>query len=122
MIRVTITVVASDNSGSVTSKIYSVASSDPSNTTGDGNSNGDWNVLGPLTLDLRAERASQSVGRTYTITIQSKDAFGNVAYSTVTATDLQPITACSSAGPGAVREKALPVPAHFRRAERLAED
>jgi len=86
MILVTITVGSSGNSGSFTSKIYSVASSDPTNTTGDGNTGGDWFVLGPLTLDLRAERASQSVGRTYTIIIQSKDAFGNVTYSTVTVT------------------------------------
>lgn len=86
MILVTITVVASDNSGFVTSKIISVTSSDPTNTTGDGNTGGDWVVLGPLTLDLRAERASQSVGRTYTITIQTTDSFGNITYSTVTAT------------------------------------
>jgi hypothetical protein len=86
MLLVTLTVVGTDNSGSFTSKIYSVTSSDPTNTTGDGNTGGDWFVLGPLTLDLRAERASQSVGRTYTITIQATDRFGNSAYPTVTVT------------------------------------
>ncbi len=83
MISVTITVVAS---GSFTSRLYSVTSSDPTNTTGDGNTGGDWFFTGPLTLQLPAERASQSVGRVYTITIKSTDAAGNVIFSTVTVT------------------------------------
>jgi hypothetical protein len=86
IILVTITVVGTDNSGTFTSKITSVTSSDPTNTTGDGNTGGDWLVVGPLTVDLRAERASQSVGRTYTITVQSTDPYGNAVNSTVTVT------------------------------------
>ncbi len=84
MILVTVTVNATDNSGSVTSKIVSVASSDPTNTTGDGNTSGDWFITGPLTVDLRAERASSGVGRTYTLTIQATDPSGNAATGTVT--------------------------------------
>jgi uncharacterized repeat protein (TIGR01451 family) len=80
MISVTITVTAS---GTFTSTLYSVTSSDPTNTTGDGNTGGDWFFTGPLTLDLRAERASQSVGRVYTITIKSTDTVGKVIFSTV---------------------------------------
>jgi hypothetical protein len=86
IILVTITVVGTDNSGTFTSKITSVTSSDPTNTTGDGNTGGDWFIVGPLTVDLRAERASQSVGRTYTITVQSIDPYGNAVNSTVTVT------------------------------------
>jgi hypothetical protein len=86
MILVTITVVGSDNSGSFTSKIVSVTSSDPTNTTGDGNTGGDWFVTGPLTLDLRAERAQAGVGRVYTITIQSTDPYGNATTSQLTVT------------------------------------
>jgi hypothetical protein len=84
MILVTITVNGTDNSGSFTSKIVKVTSSDPTNTTGDGNTGGDWFVTGPLTLYLRAERAQAGVGRVYTITVQSTDASGNVISSQLT--------------------------------------
>jgi len=63
-----------------------VTSSDPTNTTGDGNTGGDWDVVGPLTLYLRAERAQAGVGRVYTITVTSTDPSGNSTVSTVTAT------------------------------------
>jgi uncharacterized repeat protein (TIGR01451 family) len=85
MIFVTITVVGTDNSGSFTSQITKVTSSDPTNTTGDGSTSGDWFVTGPLTLYLRAERAQVGTGRVYTITIQSTDPSGNVTTSQVTA-------------------------------------
>ena len=86
MILVTIKVVGTDNSGSFTSKIYSVTSSDPTTTTGAGSAGGDWLVVSPLTLDLRAQSASHRVGRTYTIKVQSTDPSGNITYSTVTVT------------------------------------
>jgi hypothetical protein len=84
MILVTVTVNATDNSGLVSSRIVSVTSSDPTNTTGDGNTGGDWFITGPLTVELRAERASSGVGRTYTLTIQATDPSGNAATGRVT--------------------------------------
>ncbi len=85
MVPVTITVSASDNSGgSVASSITGVASSEPQNGLGDGDQYPDWEITGPLTLNLRAERAQNGPGRIYTITVQSQDASGNVATGTVT--------------------------------------
>jgi hypothetical protein len=84
MVNVTISVNLSSGAGAVTSKIIKVTSSDPTNTTGDGNTGGDWFVTGPLTLQLRAERSQSGVGRTYTITVQSTDASGNVTTGTTT--------------------------------------
>jgi hypothetical protein len=85
MVTVTITVGLSSGAGAVTSSIVKVTSSDPTNTTGDGNTGGDWLfVEGTLTVQLRAERAQSGVGRTYTITVQSTDASGNVTTGTNT--------------------------------------
>jgi hypothetical protein len=84
MVLVTVAVQAADNAGPVTSRIISVTSSDPTNTTGDGNTGGDWYINGPLTVYLRAERSQSGVGRTYTITVQSTDAAGNTATRSTT--------------------------------------
>jgi hypothetical protein len=46
----------------------------------------DWVITGDLTLQLRAERAGNGGGRVYTITVESKDAAGNVSTGTVTVT------------------------------------
>jgi hypothetical protein len=85
MVLVTISVSATDNSGApVTSSIVNVTSSEPQNGLGDGDQYPDWQITGPLTLYLRSERAQNGPGRTYTITVQSKDTSGNTATGTVT--------------------------------------
>ena len=84
MVLITITVNATDNSGTVNSTITSVTSSDPTTTTGLGSPSGDWYVTGPLTLYVRSERIQSGVGRTYTITIQTSDPSGNTKTGTVT--------------------------------------
>jgi len=84
MVPVTITVNLTANAGAVTARIVKVTSSDPSNTTGDGNTGGDWFVTGPLTLQLRAERGASGIGRTYTITVEITDPSGNVITGSVT--------------------------------------
>ncbi|MGE5357526.1 MAG: lamin tail domain-containing protein [Bacteroidales bacterium] len=45
---------------------------------------GDWQVTGPLTLNLRAERLGQGKGRTYTIGVACTDASGNVSLPALT--------------------------------------
>jgi hypothetical protein len=63
-----------------------VTSSEPANGTGDGNTSSDWEITGPLTVDLRAERAGTGSGRIYTITVECRDASGNVSTGTVQVT------------------------------------
>ena len=58
-------------------QIKSVASNEPTNGTGDGNTDPDWVITGPLTLQLRAERAGNKTGRIYTITVECTDGSGN---------------------------------------------
>jgi hypothetical protein len=87
MVNVTVSVIASDAvDPSPISYIYSVSSNQPINGTGDGDTAPDWQITGPLTLQLRSERAGGTAGvpRIYTITVATTDASGNTSYGTVT--------------------------------------
>jgi probable HAF family extracellular repeat protein len=83
-VHVTVAVAASDNCDAApVSRIISVTSDEPVTGPGDKTSP-DWVITGDLTVDLRAERASRGDGRTYTITVQSADASGNVCTANCT--------------------------------------
>jgi len=69
--------VSDDRDPSPVCRILSVASSEPQNAPGDGNTGSDWNITGPLALELRAERSGGGAGRTYTITVECADTSGN---------------------------------------------
>jgi len=80
---ITINVVATDLvDPAPVSHIISVSSNQPANGTGDGNTSPDWVITGPLSLQVRSERAGGSE-RIYTITIETTDASGNTATGTV---------------------------------------
>jgi hypothetical protein len=80
MIPVTVTAVATDTADvAPVTQIILVSSNEPGTGT-------DWQVTGPLTLELRAERAGNADGRIYTITVESRDASGNATTHTVTVT------------------------------------
>lgn len=64
-------------------QIISVSSNEPVDGAGDGHTAPDWEVTGPLTLNLRAERAGGGIGRTYSITVQCEDDFSNTTSRTV---------------------------------------
>lgn len=57
----------------------SVASSEPANARGDGQTHIDFSIEGDLAVLLRAERSGQGVSRTYTITLECADAAGNTS-------------------------------------------
>lgn len=78
MVPVTVAVSASDNSGTKPScKITSVASNEPDNGLGDGDTAPDWEITGDLIVNLRAERSGNGSGRVYSITTQCTDTSGN---------------------------------------------
>ena len=84
MVIVAVTVVAVDTvDPSPVSQIVSVTSNQPINGTGDGDVAPDWVITGPLTLQLRSERA-QGFDRTYTITVETTDDAGNTSTATTT--------------------------------------
>lgn len=81
MVPITIDVTATDNSNfNSASKVIAVTSNQP--VTGP---NGDWEITGDLTLNLRAQRSGGGA-RIYTITVESIDALGNVSTDTVIVT------------------------------------
>jgi rhamnogalacturonan endolyase len=84
MVEVNITAVVSDivDPAPVT-RIISVESNEPVNGEDDGNTAPDWEITGDLTLNLRAERSGVGTGRIYTITVESRDRFGNASTQTV---------------------------------------
>jgi len=84
MVDVTVRVIATDLvDPAPVSYIESVSSNQPLNGTGDGDTSPDWQITGPLTLQLRSERAGNVV-RTYTITVTTRDSSGNTSQGTVT--------------------------------------
>jgi len=57
--------------------VLSVASNEPVNGTGDGDTAPDWAIVDSTHVRLRAERAASGGGRTYTITVTCTDTAGN---------------------------------------------
>jgi len=78
MVPVTVNVTATDNCDpNLDCRITSVASNEPVDGLGDGDTSPDWEITGNLSLKLRAERSGTGNGRIYTITLLCKDASGN---------------------------------------------
>jgi len=67
-------------------RIVSVTSNEPVKGSCDGDTSPDWILTGHLTLKLRAERSAHGRGRIYTITVASRDRFGNSSLRTTTVT------------------------------------
>ena len=72
----------SDNCGTPAVTL-SVASSEPLNGLGDGDTAPDWEVIDAHRVRLRADRAATGAGRTYTIAITATDSVGNRSMQTV---------------------------------------
>lgn len=84
MVPVTVSIVAVDNCDPApTCSIVSIVSSDPVTSQGDKTSP-DWEITGPLTADLRAERSKGNVPRIYTLKVACTDASGNTTETTLT--------------------------------------
>ncbi len=83
MVAVTVSAATTDASA-VTYRITRVTSNEPDNGLGDGDTANDIKITGAMTVDLRAERSGKGSGRVYTITVEAKDAAGNVSTKTVT--------------------------------------
>jgi len=83
MVNVSVDYTITDNCGPVTVTL-SVASNEPVNATGDGNTAPDWQVVTDHLVQLRAERAGSGTGRIYTITITATDSAGASASANVT--------------------------------------
>jgi len=77
MVPITFVVNATDNcSSTITSQITHVSSNEPETGGGD-NTTPDFEITGPLSVTLRAERSESGLGRVYTIGVRSTDEAGN---------------------------------------------
>lgn len=61
-----------------------VASNEPVNGLGDGDTAPDWQITGDLTVKLRSERSGTGSGRIYTLSLVCEDAAGNAAQGSAT--------------------------------------
>jgi hypothetical protein len=83
-VEVTVTVTVYDICDpSPTLTFLSIASNEPANSIGDGNTIYDIVIINDFTFNLRAERSGPGSGRTYTITYQATDISGNTAITSV---------------------------------------
>ncbi len=85
LVDVTIAYATADNCATGRCTL-SVVSSEPVDGTDDGDTAPDWEIVGPSTVRLRAERAGTGSGRVYTVMISCADAAGNIAARSVTVT------------------------------------
>lgn len=87
MVAVRVGVSASDVCDPTPScHITSVSSNEPENGLGDGDTSPDWQITGPLTVNLRAERSGTGSGRVYTIHVICTDHSGNSSTGSVDVT------------------------------------
>jgi HYR domain-containing protein len=87
MIDVTINYTTSGGCGSVNCSITSITSNEPINSTGDGNTPADVQIVDAHHVRLRAERSGTGgTGRTYSITITCTDGGGHTATTVVVVT------------------------------------
>ena len=85
MVPVTVTASVADAvDPSPTTHILSVSSNEAAEGSGDGHTDADAQITGPMTVNLRAERSGTGSGRFYTITVGSRDRSGNASVETVT--------------------------------------
>ena len=54
------------------------------NGQGDGDTAADWQITGPNTATVRAERSGSGSGRVYTLTVRCTDPSGNASTGTTT--------------------------------------
>ncbi len=80
MVEVTVSAVPADAcDGAPACTIVAVASDEPIDGTGDGDTAPDWQIVDGSTVLLRAERAGGGDGRVYTVSVSCTDAAGNAA-------------------------------------------
>lgn len=84
LVNIQLSASATDLVGVTSLRIVNVTSSEPDDGCGDGDTPNDIQITGDLTLKLRAERDGRRSGRTYTITVEARDAAGNATLATTT--------------------------------------
>lgn len=80
MVPVSVKATVTDTCGEATWRIVSISSNEAVNAIGSGNTAPDWEITGPSTAQVRAERSgTNKAGRIYTIVLEATDGSGNVS-------------------------------------------
>jgi len=79
MVPVRVEAKVTDVCGPTSWKIISITSNQAASAKGSGKTSPDWEITGPHTANLRAERSGKEDTRIYTITVQAKDQSGNLS-------------------------------------------
>lgn len=88
LVRIGVSANVSDNcggsasGGGVQCHLVNVTSNEPINGRGDGNTDYDWDIVGPLEVDLRAERAGPLTTRVYRLWLECQDEAGGTDVGT----------------------------------------
>ena len=83
MVRVTVDARADDKCDPIDIEIVSVRSNQPIDGLGDGDTAPDWQILGPMAVNLRAERSGTYGRREYVIRVRYADGVGNEAFKNI---------------------------------------
>ena len=87
MVDVAISVVATDAVDPLPqARIVGVSSNQPTDGLGDGSTEPDWEITGPLSVRLRGERSGKLGDRVYSLLVHVTDASGNVSSTVLTVT------------------------------------
>jgi len=84
LIKVAVSLVATDACSTVTWKIASVTSNQPETGPGSGKTKPDWQIVNNHKLKLRAERSGKDGERIYTINLVASDTSSNQANASIT--------------------------------------
>jgi hypothetical protein len=93
MVDVTLDYRVSDNCVSSAGVTINIISNEPIDSTGDGDTNPDWEIIDNHHIRLRAERAANGTGRFYTITVTVSDGCNSPVSATTQVMVVHNITA-----------------------------
>jgi len=110
MVPVLVDARVTDECGPTRWRIVSIKSNQAVDAKGSGNTAPDWEITGPHTANLRAERSGIEGTRIYTITVQATDVSGNLSnrksVEVIVAHDMGRDKARNEAGRGIGRSEA----------------
>ncbi|HAB18522.1 MAG TPA: HYR domain-containing protein [Verrucomicrobiota bacterium] len=84
MVAVTILPNFTDSNGPADSRVVSIVSSEAESGLGGGDLSPDFEITGPLSVRVRAERDPTGIGRIYAVLVETNDSLGNRRWDVVT--------------------------------------
>ena len=106
MVPIRIHATAIDNCGPTSCRVVSVRSNESERSPGRQTREADWQIIGDLTVNLRAERSGQG-SRIYTIVVECEDVSGNKSLRSVAVTVPHDRARRMNPSPGSLRKAGI---------------